>query len=199
MRRLLALVLVTLGCVALTAPPAYACPRPVRPLPAQLEAAGSVFSGTVTAVTGTPGTGTEPVTYTVAVDRVFKGEVQAQTRVVSPATVARCGLQGVERRRTYLFVTSGTGAESLDATSELGTRRLSAQVRKQVIDTLGVGRLPLITEEPEEEAEEATLTRVSNAEPAGFLPVALPGVLLVAGSLLVLLLARFVGRGRSRP
>lgn len=199
MRRLLALVLVALGCVTLTAPPAHACPRPARPLPAQLEAAGSVFTGTVTAVTGTPGTGTAPVAYTVSVDRVFKGEVQARTRVVSPATVARCGLQGIERRRAYLFVTTDTGNASLDATSDQGTRRLGAQLRRQVVDTLGIGRPPMAVDEPTEPPEGATLTRVRDSDPVGFLPVALPGVLLVAGGLLVLLLTRLVGRGRSRP
>jgi hypothetical protein len=197
MRRLLVLALLSLGSVLVAQlvvqPAAYACDQPTRPLPQQLQAAGSVFTGTVTEVT--PGA---RASYAVAVSRVFKGRVLEQTTVVSPTMVAACGLQGIQPRRTYLFVSSQSGAETLLALSHEGTRRLTPQLRTRVVDQLGVGTTPVA--DPAEPAEEgATLTRVGDEEPQSFLPLALPGVLLLVGGLLALALARLVSRGRFRP
>jgi hypothetical protein len=195
MRRMLVLALLVLGCVLAGPAPAYACDQPARPFPAQLRDAGSVFTGTVTAVTPSSG---DQVTYAVSVRRVFKGEVHVQTSVVSPAGVARCGLQGIERRRSYLFVSSQSGSELLVAGSHEGTRRLTPDLRDQVVGRLGAGTAPLPA--PGADDEGATLTRVDTAgDPPEFLPLALPGLLLVVVGLLALMLARLVSRTGSRP
>lgn len=190
MRRLLLLALLALGCVLVTQAPAHACDRPTRPLPEQLEAAGSVFNGTVTEVTPGP-----RVSYAVTVSRVFKGQVDAETTVVSPRGVTACGLQGIEPRREYLFVSGQTGAATLPAFSNEGTRRLTPQLRNQVLDRLGVGTAPIPAEAQAPADETATLTQVGDDEPEAFLPIALPGLLLVVGGVLALALARLVGRG----
>lgn len=200
MRRLL-LALLAMGCVVAGQAPAYACDGPLRPVPVQLREAGSVFIGTVTAVVGAPRTEQgQTVTYTVQVRRVFRGETPAETTIVSRNAEPDCATQSLERRRTYVFMSSAAGAETVPAESFGldGIRRATPEMRAALADILGVGSLPNAT--PGEAVEEtATLTRVGADDPPEFLPMALPGILVLVVGLLALMLARLVSRTRTGP
>ena len=103
--------------VPLAAAPAHACSCVGLTLPARAERADAVFTGTVTDRSG-PKIGsdgvwssTDPVTYTVDVDGVYKGLVAETDWVVSAALGASCGLE-VKVNRRYAFFPS-LGADGL--------------------------------------------------------------------------------------
>lgn len=201
MRRLLLLVLLALGLVAVGQSPAHACSGQTGPVPVQLREAGSVFTGTVTTVVGSPRAKQgQTITYTVQVRRVYRGGAPAEITIVARDAEPDCATQGLERRRTYLFMSSAAGAQTLPAESFGldGIRRATPEMRATVADVLGVGSAP--TTEPSETVEEtARLTRVAADDPPEFLPMALPGILLLVVGMLALMLARLVSRTRSGP
>ncbi len=107
MRRLMVLVLLALGWVALSPATAYACETPAAPRVKQLTNAEAVFTGTVAQVTANPADAGVTTLYVVTVDRVYKGtRVKSQVTVSSPAKRDRCGLVGVKQ---------ATGISSLPA------------------------------------------------------------------------------------
>lgn len=89
MHRLLAAVLLVLAGAWLLPVPAHACSCVTDSEPEQIENAEVMFSGTVTGGRAIGGTRT----YTVAVDRVYRGQVHATQAVKTPTQSPACGLE----------------------------------------------------------------------------------------------------------
>lgn len=137
--------------VPLAAAPAYACSCVGLTLPARAERADAVFTGTVTDRSG-PEIGpdgvwssTDPVTYTVDVDGVYKGRLVAETEwVVSSALGASCGLEVKVDRRYAFFPSFGAdGSLSEPAPGQLvgslcdGTTAVNPRVLDELQAALG--------------------------------------------------------------
>lgn len=93
--RLLAVVLLTLAGGVVT-PAGLACACSCAPLTTTeaLRNASAVFDGEV--IAGTPATASgsgDPIAYTIAVTRVYKGSVPARVLVTSAASEASCGVR----------------------------------------------------------------------------------------------------------
>jgi hypothetical protein len=195
MRRLLLLVLVALGCAFVTASPAQACDRPAGPLDQDLEGAPVVFSGTITAVSGNVGQQAGMVSYTVAVDRTWKGgtQVEETMTVNAPATRQACGLRAATKGESWLVLGRPVGTGSVATTSYEGTRLLTDRAARQVTALLGIGTAAGAAPE----TTEPVLTTLTDDEPAGFWPLALPGAVLALGGLIVVAAARALGRAKG--
>jgi hypothetical protein len=104
----LALAAVTLTAVTFLAPlPAGACSCVVRDLAAQVQAASSVFVGTVRAVSDSR--------VTFSVDRLYKGTASPRATVADPAT--SCAVPFVVGRTYLVFTSSPAGALTTDICS----------------------------------------------------------------------------------
>ena len=122
----------------------------------QAKQADAVFVGTITNRTG-PAVGaggiwssTAPVTYTVAVDGVYKGSVRSTEHIVSAASGASCGLEVKMDRRYVLFPrVDDKTSKPLSAPDRLvgslcdGTTRATPRVLSALQTTLGQPRSPL--------------------------------------------------------
>ncbi len=186
-RRLLVLALLACGAVVVPSAPALAagCPEPAKKtLQKQTMAADAIFTGTVThrRVDG------DNRVYTVTVERVYKGDVPAETTVSTPRRAAQCGLRLDEA--DYVFLATGKDAE-LTADSRGGTAAATDDHLKQVERLLGPGQ-PAVEPPP----IEATFTTVAG-EPTSLERLAAPGVALVIIGLLGLLFGVSLGRRRS--
>ena len=158
------------------------CPAGPSTVQAQTMAADDVFTGTVTerASDGTS------VGYTVEVDRVYKGDVDATQVTVTTATAARgCGLPDLKVDSPYLFFTTG---QDLVTSSESGTAAATDARVAQVEALLGDGRAPTPPE-----PETATFT-VVGGEPTTLARSVAPGLALVIVGVLGLGLATGLGR-----
>ena len=189
MRRVMVLVLVALGCVLFTTTPAHACDRPVPPVAKALQRATSVFSGTVDKVTSAG----DQTTYAVTVDRAYEGRVDQEVMVIAPRTKGDCGLTGIRRGDTVMFVARDGSGDRFQTRSFEGSRALTGSVRAAVVDEFGKGSKPA---PPAPAAEEPPLEMVvlDDGAPWSFAALALPGGILVALGLLTLLLAQVLGR-----
>ena len=184
--RLVVLVLLACGVVVVPAAPALAdCPAPESSsLDQQTKAADAVFTGTVTGRRLDGGTRV----YTLTVDRVYKGDVAAETTVSTPRRSAQCGLRLDDA--DYVFFAPSDGGD-LSADSRGGTAPATEARVHRVERLLGSGE-PAAQPEP----VEATLTLVAG-EPTTLSRLAAPGVALVIVGLLGLLLVAGLGRRRS--
>jgi hypothetical protein len=189
MRRVMVLVLLALGCVLFTEAPAQACERPVPSVSKALNRSSSVFSGTVRKVTSAG----DQTTYAVDVDRVYQGRVDQSVMVTAPRTKADCALRGFGRGDTVMFVTRHGSGDAFTTASFEGSRPLTRKVRAAVVDELGRGSKPV---PPAPAAEEPPLEMivVDNGQSMSFAALALPGGLLVALGLVLLLTAQILGR-----
>jgi len=189
MRRVMVLVLVALGCVLFTEAPAQACDRPVPSVSQALQRSKFVFSGTVRKVTSAG----DQTTYAVAVDRVYDGRVDESVMVTAPRTRADCALIGFGRGDEVMFVTRDGSGDRFTTTSFEGSRSLTPQVRAAVVDELGRGSRPV---PPEPVVEEPPLEMIvlDDEDTPSFAALALPGGILVALGLVVLLTAQILGR-----
>ena len=128
MRRWGSIVLTVLvsgaSLVTWDAGPALACSCAYQRTGEFAAAADEIFTGTLTAMTEPPRTGvvssTDPITYTVAVDAVYRGDVGSVALFESAMSGASCGLEGMAVDRRYLVFVTTDGSERA-ATSCGGT------------------------------------------------------------------------------
>jgi len=128
MRRWASIVLTVLvssaSLVTWGAGPALACSCAYQRTGEFAAAADEIFTGTLTAITEPPRTGvvssTDPITYTVAVDAVYRGDVGPVASFESAMSGASCGLEGMAVDRRYLVFVSTDGPKRA-ATSCGGT------------------------------------------------------------------------------
>ena len=128
-RALLLAALVTPALVVLSATQALACSCiPQRPDPVALKDATAVFSGTVAEVEEGVDVGFDRVTWTFAVEQVFKGDVSELQEVTSHTQSAACGLVFKEEKRYVVFAYDGddelASDEQLSTNSCMNTRPL---------------------------------------------------------------------------
>lgn len=201
MRRLLAQLLLVLGLplgfVLAAAGPAAACPTPELTLAQQLRQ-DLLFVGTVRDVDRRGQGEARTATYTVEVDRWWRGSPGPQLQVTSPVAEAECGLR-LQTGTTYLFVAAAgdrdgapARAMSHQGTRETGPRlerRISRLLREQPQDPV-VDRAPTESEPPE-------ATVLDDSEPPKVAEAVTPAALVVLVGALVLAAGSFLGR-RSR-
>lgn len=197
MRRLMVIVLLALGWVALSpATAAYACDTASAPRAKQLDQAEAVFTGTVKQVTADPADAGATTLYVVEVDRVFKGRsVNTEVTVSSPTKRAKCGLVGVEKGNRYLFVSGQVTKGMFQARSFQGTQAVNAEVRADVERVLGQGTPPADAQDQADEG--VTTTQVDESSAPSVARMVVPGLVLALIGCLVLVLTRFFGRPRQ--
>ena len=135
-RRLLA-ALILAGCgVVLGQLPAHACSCVSGTTQSHTKQASDVFTGTVSDVSRQR-SGTLVTTYTVAVERVYKGEVRtASVEDTSTGSSHSCALTDLKVDRSYLFFARADGS-ALSANSCGGTAPASAAQVTRVERLLG--------------------------------------------------------------
>lgn len=192
MRRFVPLALVAPALAlsgVVVASPAHAACEP-GPLRSSLRAADLVVTGRVTAVEERP----RSQFYTVAVKRVYAGSASATLEVAAPLPDRNCALP-VAEGEDWLFVSTGEAARPV-VRADSGSTRLTAEAGTVLADVLGSGTRP---SKAAGEPAEVSLERVEETRRTyGFGQLALPGAVLAGGGLLVLLLARALGRSRTR-
>lgn len=197
MRRLLLLTMLALSCAwvaPLAGSPAWAaCDPAPGPLAGDLKQADVAFTGSV--LSKQKGAAGAPVTLVVAVDLVYRGRIESEVNVLTPATAAECGLRDVKVGADWLFV--GTSSPSgVLVESDEGSRVVTAQVTRQVRQVLGVGKKP-IQVESSAQPPAPELTRVADDGPTRFWPLAMPGAAVAITGLVVLAAARALGRPKD--
>jgi hypothetical protein len=198
MRRLLLLALLALGGACLFVAPgligssASAAPCAAGPLSADLRAGTLVVTGRITSIDSQD----RRQVYSVDVKRVYQGRAPKTITVQGPTADRPCALHA-EVGQTWLLVSQGTAATPA-VRADWGARRLNTEVGEVVADTLGSGKAPSAAVAPVPSS--ANLTRVDGSEPYGYWQMAMPGAVLAAGGLLILLLARALGGPKpARP
>jgi hypothetical protein len=185
LRRLLAAALVAAGLVAVGDLPAQACPASPPGLEQQTMAADDVFTGSVTDRQREGRT----VLYTVAVDRVYKGDLDATDATLRTSALPRaCGSPGLRPDGDYVFFTRG---DAMRIGADSGTAGATHARVTRVERLLGDGR-PAAEPAP----EQASFTLVGG-ERTSLERVAAPGAALVLVGLLGLLAAALMGRRRA--
>lgn len=197
MRRLLLLTMLALSCAwvaPLAGSPAWAaCDPAPGPLAGDLRQADVAFTGTV--LSKQKGAAGAPTTLVVTVDRVYRGRIESEVTVLTPATAAECGLRDVKVGGDWLLV--GTSSPSgVLVESDEGSRVVTAKVTRQVRQVLGVGKKP-IQVESSVQPPAPELTRVADDGPTRFWPLAMPGAAVAIAGLVVLAAARALGRPKD--
>lgn len=191
---LVAASLVLLG----PAPAAHACSCVISTPAEQARRAEAVFTGTVTHTEGSPRT-SRTVAYHVAVDKVWKGEVADEIRVVTGSQSSACGLPGLPEGQPVIWFAStdgiffrdedGEGAVPLGVNSCSGTGEVSAKTVRAVTAALGDPGAPV----PAEASDGQRIDTDEDAQ-AVWWPWLIPvGVLALGGS------AAYVVVRRRRP
>jgi len=188
LNRLLAtLLLVCCGVVATgAAASAAACPEKTPPVNQQTKRADAVFTGTIVE-RSEPG---NDVTYTVAVDEIFKGNVGEQATVSTPARLKDCGLPALGTGDEYVIFATADG-EQFTTTSDSGTTLATDAHVDKVQTLLGPPTSPV----PPEPVE-ATFTMVAD-EATSIERLVAPGLALVIVGLLGLALVAAIGRRKA--
>jgi len=197
MRRLLLLTMLALSCAwiaPLAGSPAWAaCDPAPGPLAGDLKQADVAFTGKV--VSRQKGVAGGPTTVTVTVDRVYRGRVESEVTVLTPATAADCGLRDVQVGADWLLV--GTSSPSgVLVESDEGSRIANAAVIRQVRQVLGVGKKPIVVE-PSATPPAPQYTKEADDGPTKFWPLAMPGAAIAVAGLVVLAAARALGRPKD--
>ena len=105
MRKLMLAALLVTG-VLVQARPAAACTCTVRSLPEQIEAATTVFTGSVRSITPT----TDGIAASFDVSIVYKGDTGSRTRVTTAKDGAACGIPFAREATYVVFATGGPDA-----------------------------------------------------------------------------------------
>lgn len=112
---MLAALVGALWLVVVTAAPSSACSCAGADTAGYVDRADVVLVGVVTDRQGPPlrpvMSSGDPATYTVEVDRVFKGEARPTTYVLSADSGASCGLEGIEEGGRYVVFADRSGDE----------------------------------------------------------------------------------------
>ncbi|WP_203337556.1 hypothetical protein [Nocardioides limicola] len=203
-RVLLAAMLAGTGLVLFgPSPAAYACSCAQVPLAERAEMADVVVSGVLVAVEadgvpldeppssenlpeGLPST----LTYLVEPELVWaERQIPRPLEVLSAASGASCGLEGLELGVVYaFFLTDDDGTYRTGLCS--GTRQSGAAFERRLSEVLG-DPFPVTT------ARSARLTKVGSDEPTAFVDLAMPGVIGVGVGLLGLIFLQILRRLRS--
>jgi len=179
-----ALVLTGGGAVVVAAAgAAQACDFAPRPFRQQLESAGQVFSGTVTARQGGG-----RVTYEVEVTAVYAGDLS-----VSPVEVVSrsdsCGITDIETGSEWLFLTNDRFRISqLDGSGPATEKKLARA--EQVLGA------PRVLAEPEPERDPLEFTAAEAGEPFPLSRLVAPGGAALLVGFLGWVAVRRVGRRR---
>ena len=197
MRRLLLLTMLALSCAwfaPLAGSPAWAaCDPAPGPLAGDLKQSDVAFTGKV--LSRQKGAAGGPTTIIVTVDRVYRGQIESEVSVLTPATAAECGLRDVQIGADWLLV--GTSSPSgVLVESDEGSRVANAAVIRQVRQVLGVGKKP-IPVEPSAAPPAPQYTKVADDDPTEFWPLAMPGAAVAIAGLVVLAAARALGRPKD--
>lgn len=145
-RALLAVLALALSFVVLVPATSYACSCAISGARAYVDHADVVVVGTVTDRRDPPQrdvrSSTDPVTYTVAVDRVLAGEAHATTEIRSAASGASCGLEEVRPGRRYVLFANVDPEQRLRANLCGGTAPATAAYLREVSALTGPGQPP---------------------------------------------------------
>jgi hypothetical protein len=128
------------GLVLGVAEPAFACSCASASTGEYVRYADVIVTGTLIDMQDPPQqpimSSTDPITYTVAVDRTFKGEPNSEIEFTSAMSGASCGLEGmrVDRNYTFFLNTSGGG---LTANLCGGTTSARDGLERQITQSTG--------------------------------------------------------------
>lgn len=215
LRPLLAGLVLALSLVVVTGAPSFACRCAGGAVREYVDRADVVVTGTVTDVEPPPRrpvmSSNDPVTYTVAVDRVYAGGAAAEVAVLSEASSASCGLEGVRAGGRYVVFAAqrtvgGEPAHELWANLCGGTGPATPRFVAQLEAVTGPGEPPgsagtgpgeaAYSSDPDLTFEEPAANATEPARPEGgalATPVAFAagaGLVLLAGALWLRLLLR---------
>jgi len=170
--------------------PAHACSCVASSTQDDVKAADDVFTGTVTHVARSGSARRGTVTYDVAVERVYKGDVRSDRISVSTSRAANlCGLGDLRADRRYVFLARASGSDlSIESCGSTGPAK--AELVGKVERLLGDGRDP----SPPAPPEKAEFTAVAGSQPASVTRLAAPGVAMVLVGLLGLVVVRRLAR-----
>jgi hypothetical protein len=197
-RALLVVPLMFAALLVLPTAPAWACSCASSTVAESVDRADVVLLGRLSRSDGPSKVGLlpssdDPVEYTFAVEEVYKGRAAATTHVVSPASSASCGLEGLLPGREYVVFAQAQGGElraGLCGGSDLAATGLVADVE----GVTGAGHAPA---QPGVGDQDADLPGAGSAQSdtAWLVPLVGGGVLAVV---LAGLLLGVVLRGRRR-
>lgn len=195
LRVVLALLAPAVMLVTVSAPPAFACSCAYVNTASFVGGADEIFIGTLTSMTEPSHTGvvssSDPITYTVEVDAVYRGEVGPVAEFESAMSGASCGLEGMAVDRRYLIF-ARTEAGRRTASSCSGTAPATPGLVKAVERLTGAGAPPVSTVDdmgsPTEAAAPSDSHGASQASssPWAATMVTLAGIAAIFGAGLVL-------------
>jgi hypothetical protein len=126
--------------VFVVAGPAFACSCAVVSTKGYVGYADVIVTGTLIDMKDPPQqpimSSGDPITYTVEVDRTFKGQPSGEVKFTSAMSGASCGLEGMKLDRRYTFFLN-TGGDGLTASLCGGTASANHGLETQIIRWTG--------------------------------------------------------------
>ncbi len=131
--RLLFVLAVTAGILVLTPQTSWACSCASSTTQQQVDRAGTVVGGTLDWV-ATNGIST---TYSVIVDKVYKGKAAEREKLVGNASEAACGLGSLATDERYLFFIDGRHPGQMNVSLCTGTTPYDAKLASEIVSITG--------------------------------------------------------------